>query len=77
MTITPRPNSWLPDRVHYPQTRVQKTLDRYNFYLVAMTGYGQPADREKALAAGFDRHMVKPGDPEELQEILANGAAAH
>jgi two-component system, sensor histidine kinase len=44
---------------------------------VAMTGYGQPADREKALAAGFDRHMVKPGDPEELQEILANGAAAH
>lgn len=30
--------------------------------LVAMTGYGQASDREKALAAGFDEHMVKPVD---------------
>jgi two-component system, chemotaxis family, CheB/CheR fusion protein len=45
-----------------------------DLYLVAMTGYGQAADREKALAAGFDRHLVKPGDPEELREILANGS---
>ncbi len=28
--------------------------------LVALTGYGQPADREAALAAGFDEHLVKP-----------------
>ncbi len=29
--------------------------------LVALTGYGQDSDRERALAAGFDRHLVKPG----------------
>ena len=28
--------------------------------LVAVTGYGQPEDREKARAAGFDDHLVKP-----------------
>ena len=28
--------------------------------LIAMTGYGQGADRERALAVGFDRHLVKP-----------------
>ena len=33
MTITPRPNSSLPDRVRYPQTSVQKTLDRYKLEL--------------------------------------------
>ncbi|MCE9574125.1 MAG: PAS domain S-box protein [Deltaproteobacteria bacterium] len=30
--------------------------------LVAVTGYGQPADRERSEAAGFDAHMVKPVD---------------
>ena len=29
-------------------------------FLVAMTGYGQPEDRERALSAGFDRHLTKP-----------------
>ena len=28
--------------------------------LVAVSGYGQARDRERALAAGFDRHFVKP-----------------
>ena len=39
--------------------------------LVALTGYGQPEDRERALAAGFDVHLVKPVDPEQLQRLLA------
>jgi signal transduction histidine kinase len=30
--------------------------------LVALTGYGQPSDKERASAAGFDRHLVKPVD---------------
>ncbi len=29
-------------------------------YLIAVTGYGQPSDRERAASAGFDRHLVKP-----------------
>jgi CheY-like chemotaxis protein len=39
--------------------------------LVAVTGYGQPADRERAAQAGFDSHLLKPIAPEALQELLA------
>jgi signal transduction histidine kinase len=39
--------------------------------LVALTGYGQPEDRERALRAGFDAHVVKPIDPEELGRLLS------
>jgi CheY-like chemotaxis protein len=39
--------------------------------LVALTGYGQPDDRRRSNAAGFDVHLVKPIDIEELNEILA------
>lgn len=40
-------------------------------YLIALTGYGFPADREKALAAGFHRHLVKPLKRPELDAALA------
>ena len=40
-------------------------------FLVAMTGYGQPEDRRRALDAGFDRHLVKPVRPETLNRLLA------
>ena len=39
--------------------------------LVAVTGYGQPSDREKSVAAGFDAHLVKPITVELLQRTLA------
>jgi PAS domain S-box-containing protein len=45
--------------------------------LVAMTGYGRPEDRDRALAAGFDAHLVKPVDPRQLQDVLASPALAH
>jgi CheY-like chemotaxis protein/two-component sensor histidine kinase len=38
--------------------------------LVATTGYGQDSDRRRSLAAGFDHHLVKPLDLEELYAIL-------
>jgi signal transduction histidine kinase/ActR/RegA family two-component response regulator len=38
--------------------------------LVAITGYGQRNDRERALAAGFDDHLTKPVRSERLQEIV-------
>jgi CheY-like chemotaxis protein len=34
--------------------------------LVAVTGHGRPEDRLRALAAGFDQHLVKPVDPRVL-----------
>jgi PAS domain S-box-containing protein len=38
--------------------------------LVALTGYGQEADRRKAMSAGFDLHLTKPVNPDQLQQIL-------
>jgi len=38
---------------------------------VALTGYGQPADRRRAEQAGFDLHLVKPVDPARLVALLA------
>jgi CheY-like chemotaxis protein/two-component sensor histidine kinase len=41
--------------------------------LVAITGFSQPADRERAKQAGFDNYFVKPVEIERLQEVLAQG----
>ena len=38
--------------------------------LIAVTGYGQKADRATALAAGFDAHLVKPMKFEQLAQLL-------
>lgn len=38
--------------------------------LIALTGYGRPEDRERSKEAGFDRHLVKPVDIGELNEII-------
>jgi PAS domain S-box-containing protein len=38
--------------------------------LIAATGYGQDADRQRSEEAGFDYHLVKPIDPEKLQTVL-------
>jgi signal transduction histidine kinase len=39
--------------------------------LVALTGWGQEADRRRARESGFDHHLVKPIDPNELNQLLA------
>ena len=41
--------------------------------LIALTGYGQDADRKRALAAGFDSHLVKPLD----MDVLVNTIILH
>ena len=42
--------------------QIRQRHDSSSIYLVALTGFGQSADREKALQAGFDEHMIKPVD---------------
>ncbi len=39
--------------------------------LIAMTGYGQDSDRQRSQEAGCDDHLVKPVDPQKLQDLLA------
>ena len=38
--------------------------------LVALTGYGLPEDRRRSADAGFDVHLVKPVEPEQLAEVI-------
>jgi PAS domain S-box-containing protein len=44
--------------------------------LVAITGYGTPEARQRSAEAGFDHHLVKPVDPDQLNEILSGVPAA-
>ena len=37
---------------------------------IALTGYGQPEDRQHALDVGFDAHVVKPVDIETLERAI-------
>jgi two-component system, OmpR family, response regulator len=39
-------------------------------YLAALTGWGQPEDRAKAFAAGFNHHVLKPADAHKLKKIV-------
>ena len=39
--------------------------------LVALTGYGEQQDRDRARQVGFDHHLVKPIEPDTLQKLLA------
>jgi CheY-like chemotaxis protein len=44
-------------------------------FLIALTGYGQPDDRARAAAAGFDVHITKPLDFRTLERLIAGGQA--
>jgi signal transduction histidine kinase/DNA-binding response OmpR family regulator len=38
--------------------------------LIALTGYGQPSDRGRARDAGFDHHLTKPANPDEMLRLI-------
>jgi signal transduction histidine kinase len=40
--------------------------------LVALTGWGQVEDQQRAYAAGFDHHVTKPVEPEVLESLIAS-----
>ena len=61
----------LPDSDGYVVASVLKQGGhRIQARLIAVTGRGQPSDRLRALAAGFDQHLVKPVDPTVLLREL-------
>jgi CheY-like chemotaxis protein/anti-sigma regulatory factor (Ser/Thr protein kinase) len=55
--------------------RIRSTPGGDRFHLVALTGWGQADDKQRALATGFDEHLTKPVDPDMLAELLASRAA--
>ena len=44
--------------------------------LIAMTGYGDATDRDRAKRAGFSHHLTKPADPRRVAKLVAAGADA-
>ena len=50
--------------------RIRMLPNAKTMMLVALTGYGQETDKQRALAAGFDEHLTKPVKIERLQALL-------
>ena len=61
----------MPDMNGYEVARVMRQQDwGRHVLLIAVTGWGQAADKEQARAAGFDRHLTKPVAPEAIEAAL-------
>lgn len=52
--------------------RIRENEKNKHPLLIAITGWGQDADRRRSRESGFDVHMVKPLDPELLMKLLAD-----
>ena len=51
--------------------RIRMLPNAKTMMLVALTGYGQETDKQRALSAGFDQHLTKPVQIERLQTLLS------
>jgi CheY-like chemotaxis protein len=51
------------------QLRAQEGLSRV--LLVALTGHGREQDKARSREAGFDAHLTKPAEPQELRRLLS------
>ena len=54
--------------------RIRAMPDASAMRLIALTGYGQPADGRRARESGFDEHLLKPLAPDVLRATVAAGA---
>jgi PAS domain S-box-containing protein len=67
----------LPDVDGYElAARIRNRPDGAAIRLLAVTGYGQPVDRNRSLGAGFDAHLVKPVELRLLLAHIAHGSPA-
>ncbi len=61
----------LPDMDGYEVAQqLRANLATAHVPLIALTGYGQSRDKEKAALAGFDAHLIKPVDTEQLVRTI-------
>ena len=51
--------------------RIRANHDHRGVMLIALTGWGQDEDRQRSAAAGFNHHLVKPADIDQLRQLLA------
>jgi CheY-like chemotaxis protein len=52
-----------------PQGAIRETCGK-DVVLIAVTGFGQDEDRQKAKEAGFDAHLTKPVEMAELRRLI-------
>ena len=65
----------LPDIEGYEVAqRARAALAKPQPYMVALSGFGQEQDRNRAAAAGFDAHLTKPTSVESLDALLSRVA---
>ena len=50
--------------------RIRSNPANGHISLIALTGWGQDEDRKRSVAAGFNHHLVKPADIEQLRQLL-------
>jgi len=55
--------------------RLRRRSELDGLLVVAVTGYGQESDRQRAREAGFDHHLVKPVDLETLRRLLGGAGS--
>ena len=61
----------MPDMTGYEAARrIRQEEWGRRVFLVAMTGWGQAEDKERASSAGFNRHLTKPIDPGQLEQLI-------
>lgn len=60
----------MPDMNGY-ETIIAVRAEGYQMPAVALTGYGQADDKDKAIEAGFTAHLTKPVGVDEFRAVLA------
>jgi CheY-like chemotaxis protein len=62
----------MPDMNGYELARELRTLPGYETVpMVAVTGFAQYSDRDRAVESGFNMHINKPVDPEKFVELVS------
>jgi signal transduction histidine kinase len=60
---------------HQVAEKVRAGTSGHDVVLVAATGWGQEEDRQRSMESGFDAHLVKPVDPDQLIRLVGELAA--
>jgi signal transduction histidine kinase/ActR/RegA family two-component response regulator len=62
----------MPDLDGYEVARRMRARAGNQLTIIAITGWGQPDDRARSREAGFDEHLTKPPDLEQLRHLLVS-----
>ena len=67
----------MPGMTGYEVARAIRSTFSYKVVLIAQTAYGTNDDRAKAIASGFDEHLIKPAEPDRLIREIAAVRSPH